>query len=543
VKTIAAAAVVLLAASVVSAAGESPLADSRRTATAQGQRYGMAPDDDPTAVRVRAVFERIARAAGQRPGVVLEVKVLDTPKVILESLRGGTVVISRGAADLAGADDSALAFLLGHEIAHQTRDHHGLLASLGLGGASADHTQVPGASTQRAYHAIELEADRLGVLYAMLAGYRAAPAVPVLMLLIERSGTDAFHPDPRQRAASVRQQVERVAAHAELFQAGLWLLHIGRPLDAARLLEHFFSIFPAREVMTAIGVAYHREAMRHMPPPTFRHALVVDATTRAVQPRGPGDAAARSLLRRAHQYYRMAAESDAQYAPAQNNLAALHLDLGERDLALGHVNQAIKLAPDLAAAFVNRGAVRALDREWFRAEQDWMSALKLDAGLRPAMLNLAAYHDLRGAPEQARQWRARASVANAAPRIESLGGVVPGAPVSTVASWLSEAGAHEFDVPLGDETPGYRLHVLDRRGVSLLTREGVIVAIGATRHGTATSSGVRPGDPLARVASIYGAAPGVDTIQDLGLWAYPPRGMIAINGRGRVLSVWTGRAE
>lgn len=524
------------------AVADTPLAESLRIATAKGEHYGTVPKNHPAAVRARAVFERIARAAGTRPGLVLEMHVVDTPKVVLESVRGGGILVSRGAIDLAGADDSALAFLLAHELAHQVHNHHALLASLGMLGAGTTAERSSTDVVQRTYQAIELAADRSGVLYAMLAGYRSAPAVPVLMALIDRTGTDVFHPEPRARAAAIREQLAAVSAHVELFHAGLWLLNVGRSLEAARVLEHFVGIFPAREVLSAIGVAYHREAMRHAPPPAFRHVLVVDGVTRAATARGVTDPAYRDLLARARRYYTSAADVDPDYAPAQNNLAALYLDLGERELALGHANRALKLAPELASAWVNRGVVWALARDWTRAEQDWTTSLKLDPALRSAALNLAAASEARGQADKAQQWRARAAAVDAPARVETIAGVTPGSPLSTIAPWLAEPGARQFDVPVGAGGQGFQLFVLDRRGVAVLARGGVIEAVGSVAAGgAATSTGIVPGDPAARVLAAYGAAPAVDTIQSLSLWTYPVSALVVAVGGGRVQSAWTGR--
>jgi len=73
-------------------------------------------------------------------------------------------------------------------------------------GATATQGRDDSDQAIRAYHAVELDADRLGVLFAALAGYRAAAAVPVLMTLIERSGPDAFHPSPKKRAEGFQRK-------------------------------------------------------------------------------------------------------------------------------------------------------------------------------------------------------------------------------------------------------------------------------------------------------------------------------------------------
>src|SRR5436309_1850804 len=80
-----------------------PLAETRRDVSLQGERFGILPDTHQVTIRARDVFEQITRAAGPRPDLVLEVRVLDTPRVIAESQRGGLVLISRGLVDLIGS--------------------------------------------------------------------------------------------------------------------------------------------------------------------------------------------------------------------------------------------------------------------------------------------------------------------------------------------------------------------------------------------------------------------------------------------------------
>ena len=105
---VAAAALVFAAAGAATAQPRDlPMAEGRRALTVQGKHFGTLPDDHPVTLRVRVVFEKLVRVAGRRPGLTLEAHALDTPRIILEALRGGIVVISRGAVDLAGGADDA----------------------------------------------------------------------------------------------------------------------------------------------------------------------------------------------------------------------------------------------------------------------------------------------------------------------------------------------------------------------------------------------------------------------------------------------------
>jgi len=523
-----------------------PLSEARRVFAAQGEQYGRLGDEHPTVVRVNAIFEKLLRAAGRRPGLLVEVDVLDTPKIIGESLRGGVIVVSRGLVDLAGSDD-ALAFVLAHELAHVTRDHHGLLDSLGVFGASVTpgKATVPPEQVVRAYRAVELDADRLGVLFAALAGYRAAAAVPVLQTIVERVGPDLFHPNPRERAATIRDAVGEVVDHLEVFHLALFLLATGSYLDAAQLLEQFLSIFPSREVMSAAGVAYHKEALRYAPVPEFRHLLVVDAATRVPATKGAPHPLFRQRLERAIYYYTLAVDADPAYAPALNNLGAAYLDLGERELALGNINRALRADPGLASAYNNRALAALQARDTKRAEDDLLTAARLAPGQREIAANLARLYELGGRSDEARRW-APARPAEAPPRSEApdvAGAVTPGMPVARLAEWMAEPSTRQIRLPLGRSAAReLTLVVWRQRGVAVVARDGQVEAVGVLPGALAvTVRGVRGGDGVARIEAVYGRPAGLDGIQALSVWGFPSRPLAFFVVNDRVQAIWAGR--
>lgn len=525
---------------------ELPLAEGRRVFAAQGEQYGTLSDDHPTTVRVRSIFEKLVRVAGRRPGVVLEVHVLDTPKIVGESLRGGFVVVSRGLVDLAGPDD-ALAFVLAHEVAHLVRDHHGLLDSLGVLGASITpgRATVPPEQVVRAYRVVELDADRLGVLFTALAGYRVGPALPVLQTLVERSGPDLFHPQQQERAAAIRERIGEVADHLEVFHLGLFLLVTGRYLDGAQLLEHFLSIFPSREVMSAAGVAYHKDALRYAPVPAFRHLLAVDAATRAPTTRGGPQPLFRQRLERAIHYYSLAVDADPTYAPALNNLGAAYLDLGEREMALGHINRALRADPGLASAYNNRALAAIMAREYKPAEEDLLTAARLAPGLREVAGNLARLYEIIGRTDEARRWAptppAEGAVKGAAPDV--VGAVTPGMPAARLAEWLGEPGVRHIKLPVG--RPGEReatLLVFSRRGLAVVTRDNQVEAVGILPHAQAVAvRRVKSGDAATRIEAAYGRPTDVEGIQAINVWGFPGRQLAFFVVNDRVQAIWAGR--
>lgn len=523
-----------------------PLAEGRRVFAAQGEQYGALGDEHPAVVRVTAIVEKLLRAAGRRPGLLVEVDVLDSPKIIGESLRGGTIVVSRGLVDLAGSDD-ALAFVLAHELAHVTRDHHGLLDALGVLGASVTpgKAAVPPAEVVRAYRAVELDADRLGVLFMALAGYRVDAAVPVLQTIVERAGPDLFHPNPRERAATIRDEVGEVVDHLEVFRLALFLLATGQYLDAAQLFEQFLSLFPSREVMSAAGVAYHKEALRYAPVPEFRHLLAIDATTRAPATRGAPHPLFRQRLERAIYYYALAVDADPTYAPALNNLGAAYLDLGERELALGNINHALRQDPGLASAYNNRALVELLARDAKRAEQDFLAAARLAPGQREIAVNLRRLYERDGRSEEARRWTP-ARPAEGAPKTDApdvVGAATPGMPMAGLAAWMAEPDVRQIKLPLGrSATRELTLVVFRRRGVAVVARDGRVDAVGVLPHAQAvTVRGVRPGDPASRIEATYGRPAGFEGIQAINVWGFPSRPLAFFVVNDRVQAIWAGR--
>src|SRR5262249_2585863 len=288
------------------------------------------------------------------------------------------------------------------------------------------------------------------------------------------------------------------------FRLGLFLLGTQEYLVAAKVLEHFASVFPAREVLATAGVALHKEALRYAPPPVYQHLLVTDASDPRARLFGTQALRAADGFKRyvdqAMVLYRQAVDADPGYAPALNNLAAAHLDLGERESAQAYVARALRADPTLASAYNNRGIIYALAGDARRAEENWQRAFVLAPKNPQIAENLARLHDLLGHTAEASAWRARIPARTSERRTtQRLGGLTPG--TRWTVRQISSSDAQAIDVPLGGrDADDFVLDLAPSRGVVVAVRRGVVEAVGIFGAAQATTrEGVRPGDTISKV--------------------------------------------
>lgn len=395
---------------------EAPFSQGHRALGVQGEQYGVLAATHPMAQRVEGIFVKLLRVSGKRPGAVFEAYVLNTPKILVQALPGGAVVISRGAVDLTGRDDNGLAFLLAHEVAHVIRDHHGLLGSYhNLAGGGPAPPAGPGKDEQaRTLQAMELEADRLGLLFASLAGYRVGAAIPILQKVISQTGSSPFHPEPRQRAEELAVGIRQIAAHVQLFYLGLAYLTSRHYEEAARIYETFASLYPSREVYNNLGVAYHKRALLYKRGDGFVKSVMVESQTRAqatlkdITEQPPATIGVESPLFRRYldsavSAYRLAVESDPEYAAGHNNLGLAYMEAGEYDFAIGEFKRALRLEPGMKMVWNNRGVAYFMNGDLPRAREDFLQAIATDPKYPDPHANLAILYLRQGRKDEAQR--------------------------------------------------------------------------------------------------------------------------------------------
>jgi predicted Zn-dependent protease len=193
---------------------------------------------------VRRVGGRIAQATEEffrESGMAEEIKnykwefnLIEDDKVVNAwCMPGGKVAVYTGLLPVAG-DETGLAVVLGHEIAHAIAKHgnermsQGLLVQLGGIGLAAALGSQPGVATNvflSAYGAgaqlgfllpysrvHESEADRIGLVLMAKAGYDPRQAIPFWERMNAKGGSRppeflSTHPAPESRIASIRQEI------------------------------------------------------------------------------------------------------------------------------------------------------------------------------------------------------------------------------------------------------------------------------------------------------------------------------------------------
>ena len=191
-----------------------------------GTVLGAAPLVNDAALQgyVNRVGRWIA-SQGERPDLPWRFGVVDTMGINAFAAPGGYVLITRGLYETLD-NESQLAGVLGHEIAHIIKRHHitvmqnqGWLQAGssvgqafvgrrgGVGGAVAEHavSNLGEIFTKGLDKSAEYEADHLGVVLAARAGYSPGGLIEVLRKLQSRAGEPslallfATHPHPGER--------------------------------------------------------------------------------------------------------------------------------------------------------------------------------------------------------------------------------------------------------------------------------------------------------------------------------------------------------
>jgi len=345
--------------------------DTTETAGWYVDTYGIA-ESSPTIERVRQIFDKLKRTSN--------VALRSTNLVIVNggndswamALPDGNIVVSIDTISLAyrTADmslaDARIAFILGHELAHQSnRDfwHHLLRIS-------GQKSTIPNwlrnnASRREAHYEKEIKADEYGFINASLAGFRTDKLITAergrqsfIEYWVEQTGTvnPETHPKASDRSAILRARLAALESKTELFKYGVRLAHFGRFRDARHFLQTFEREYPSREVLNNLGYV-HLQLARLLMPERMAYRFWLPTLLennaglyRPTDPRSWTDTdelpeAARAELEIARAYLERAVKFDDKDIVSRANLVAVYLYLGKAGTARDLVDEAAAIVP------------------------------------------------------------------------------------------------------------------------------------------------------------------------------------------------------
>lgn len=525
------------------------------------------PTDHPKYRKVKVIYDSVARAFGDGrvpPRLIVSPVGADNRNAVAWSdpgtegaigmeagsgpLQAGYIAIEEKVCDLfatLGDDqESAIAFLLGHELTHYYM-RHGWVGDFGNSFASLEvgRKMIKAASYEEVIKR-ETEADYFGGFYGHLAGYDTLGVAPKAIELIYASyqlpSKLPNYPSRSERQAIAERAEGNLRKMVPVFEAGNRLLLLEKYEAAGRLFEHLAHTFPSREMFTNAGVAYCSEAVRLFRPGTlkFAYPFEFDAETRlkgkSGRLKGLADEFAERrnrLLQKGADNFDKAIQRDRGYAAAYLNLAAVDALSGDRDNAVILANKAMELARrnnetiTLANALVVRGIAYAEGGNKEKAMVDMAAARNL--GSSTAAANLAL---LQNEPGQPLPKPAGADTG----KPETVGGV------SARDDFVKDMDVSTFSLKGVDkDEPTITVHSRQGKGWEdmLVSVDGKLIRLLAAGkgYGQETSRGIRIGSSFDEISAGYGEPSRVMTSRQGTYYVYRKGEIIfAVDPPGRV---------
>ena len=559
----------------------------------------LKPSDDPLAGRAHRIFERVLYAAGRRPGVMPRLFIIDTRSDLVPlafAIPDGTVIISGKVLSVCYQDptrgDDRLAFLLGHEIAHQLKDdfwHQRFFQAVTLSKSNnpedrdvLEQVRTAAQMTDKIL-AKEIQADEHGIIYAAMAGfdtraiitedekvnffeYVAAAMDPST---IEGVHKDATHPSPKQRANTVKARLKQVIEKTDLYDLGLLFYQAGDYEKAELFFSEFLRFFPSREVYHNLATCHHQQALKHyyawkkeddrVP---FQLGLAIDPATRAgrihLRQSGSAEKLYRRQMDQAMQYYKAAIDQDPTYPLALNNLACAMIINDDIYKAIGLLKDALKLDPESSRTLNNLGVAFYLAENTTKALEYLTAANRTDPAFGAPLFNLGKIARFQQKQADAeRYWRAylqidgHSAYAKTIRNVLALADTAKPEPAGTPAGKgpRLEIGDYEDDVPPAwgrpvrskayplEEAP-FALNVYANGYMTISQDDEIIIITTLSTCKGVTPKGIGLGDSEEKVAAMYGQPSAQIPLSSGNGWVYPAKG-IAFVVQNRKVTAWT----
>lgn len=559
----------------------------------------LTPSGDPLAARAHNIFDRVLNAAGRRPGVVPRLFIADVESNLIPlaiAIPDGSIIISRKVLNICYKDpsvgDDRLAFILGHEIAHQLKDdfwHQRFFHAVALSKSKnpsdskiLEEVRTAARATDKVL-AKEIQADEQGIVYAAMAGFDTRAVISnddkvnffeyvakaVDPTAIKGVHKDSTHPSPHQRANTVKARLKQVIEKTELYDLGILFYQAGDYEKAALFFRDFLRFFPSREVSHNLATCHHQMALEQyrkwkkedarLP---FKLSLAIDPVTRAEQLRlravGSPEQLYREHMGKAVKYYQDAVNQDPAYRLALNNLGCAHLINGDTYKAIALLKDALKLDSQSAQTLNNLGVAFYLAENPAKAAACLTDAGRIAPASAAPLFNLGKIAHLDKETEKAKKyWLAYLELDPCSSWADTIRETLSMPEKTEQALKPVSPGTHprleiddtEDDIPREWGTPvsAKELHLAEEpfrvtrypNGYMTVSQDDFIVLITTLPDcKAATVRGVTLNDGPDKVAAAYGPPEERIILSKGGGWLYPSQGIAFILQDKKVAS-WT----
>lgn len=243
---------------------------------------------------------------------------------------------------------NALSTIISHELAHYYNDH-----TFCSDYAFATKNKLLLNASKESKIEKETKADRDGLFYAMIAGYKPLQSFETALNSIYKTyklpATLPGYPSLSERIKMINYQIGEVKDLQAVYDAGLTLLYLNELPEAAECFSYLSMYFPSREVYNNLGVANFLQAVQNNSSDTLNliYPIDIDPVSRLYGNNSRGSSnqskGYKELLKDAKRYFEKAQSLDPQYFPSYINLASTNSALQNYDMALGNLNEAAEL--------------------------------------------------------------------------------------------------------------------------------------------------------------------------------------------------------
>ncbi|MBN1254745.1 MAG: tetratricopeptide repeat protein [Deltaproteobacteria bacterium] len=553
--------------------------------------------DDPRVKQANEVFDRVLKAAGSRPGVIPRLLIVDYDKWVACAIRDGGIVISKKVLDICYQNpqrgDDRLAFLLGHEIAHQLKDdfwHLRFFEAIdasqdksGAGNKVLEEVRNIAGSTDKVL-AKELEADEHGIIFASMAGFNINAVITeddkvnffeeVLTILdparIPGVHKDPSHPSPKERAVAVKARLRQVLDNVELFHLGVLFYQAGMYEQAILAFKKFLTFFPSREVYHNIASCYHQLALRYYQTwkgeekaVPFKLSMAIDPSTRAsmITLRGGTGTESADLFKKniekAIECYEMAISLDPSYYLAYNNLGCALIVQDRAFKAVSMFQDALEIKPDCAEALNNLGVAFYYTKNSGDAKESLAKARELNPTYSAPLFNLTKIaQEEKNSAEAKKYGEAYLELDSASPWAHMVRETLSLEEGKQMTLATAEKGAekvlgletavYDDDVPQEWGKPDtkeqaleqepFRINTYANRVMTLSQDDEIKLIVTLDGFKGKTARGIALGSPEKNVIAAYGSPAQVLDMTQGATWVYGEHGIAFQFRNGKVVS-------